>query len=157
MPLTPHAKLARGSGSAAQGAALTHANAGNATTYYQPRSGLSYQPRLRDDFTRWQTSGVGGVDDGKELICGPAVHVPSRVARGVYTQNTWRRDAEWQEYVFPPSRRDLVVSQVPQTYQLGNVLVPARPFPPENYFLGYVPNTETAMIGGTSTSHPLGS
>lgn len=156
MPLSPSPTLSRGSGNTGRGAALTHANAGSAQSYYQPRQGMAYAPRTDPARARRQPTNTGGYDDGAALICGSKAYLPSRVAYAVYTQAHWQREAEWQQYDYPPARRDLISAQVPQKYKLGNTIVPARPFPPANYFLGYTP-TGTIGRGVSTTSFPLGS
>jgi hypothetical protein len=135
----------------------THAAPGTANAIYQPHGGPFYAPRLNENRMFAVRPGIGGADDGATLI-GYKTHAPGNVVqspRFVYHQ---RSDPEWQEYVYPPSRRDLVNMQAPMKYTIGNSLVLARPFDPSNYFLGYqAPANAMTQASGSTTSKPLGS
>jgi hypothetical protein len=111
-----------------------------------------------DCFThRVYDSNISGRYDGAELVQ-YHTHVPGKVFQSQHFGGHQRADAEWQEYVYPASRRDLIYMQTPQKYTIGNSLVLARPFDPANYFVGYQAAANASVqSSGTSTSHPLGS
>lgn len=157
MPLSANPKLSLGSGHTGSGVNYTHASPGTASTIYQPHGGLDYAPRLRHNRVIRVPSGLGGYDDGATLI-GYHTHTPGKIVQGIHFVAHQRSDAEWQQYTYPPNRRDLIYMQAPQKYTIGNSLVLARPFDPSNYFLGYQAQpTSVTQPSGSSTSKPLGS
>ena len=148
MPLSPNAKLAQGTSGKQSSQAYTHAAPGTARQVYQPVNGLEYNPRLRENRFAQFPPGRGGWDDGAVLI-GYHAHKPTKVYEAPQQDWQWRKDAEWQQYSYPPRRRILFTAQVAQKYKLGNSTVAARPSDGTNYFIGFMP-TKDYGAGGTS-------
>lgn len=152
MSLSPFPKLSIGGGKSKSTPQTTHAAPGSATQIYQPVNGMDYAPRLRENRFSQFPAGIGGADDGANLI-GYHTHAPGKVYQAPQQDFQSRADREWQQYAYPPQRRILFTAQVAQKYQIGNSTVLTRPADSSNYFIGFMPN---AAAYGSGQS-PLGS